>query len=40
MSLQEFARSEYVSLTAYRKNGTSVTTPVWAAVDGLSLIHI
>ncbi|MFI2779618.1 PPOX class F420-dependent oxidoreductase [Streptomyces sp. ALB3] len=34
MILQEFARSEYVSLTTYRKDGTPVATPVWAAVDG------
>ncbi|MFJ4961525.1 PPOX class F420-dependent oxidoreductase [Streptomyces sp. NPDC088729] len=34
MTLQDFARSEYVSLTTYRKNGTSVSTPVWAAADG------
>ncbi|MFF1921867.1 PPOX class F420-dependent oxidoreductase [Streptomyces sp. NPDC058221] len=38
MSLQEFARSEYVSLTTYRKNGTPVATPVWAAVDGAELL--
>ncbi|MBT3072862.1 PPOX class F420-dependent oxidoreductase [Streptomyces bacillaris] len=34
MTLQDFARSEYVSLTTYRKDGTPVATPVWAAVDG------
>ncbi|HBF82651.1 MAG TPA: PPOX class F420-dependent oxidoreductase, partial [Streptomyces sp.] len=34
MSLQDFARSEYVSLTTYRKDGTPVATPVWAAADG------
>ncbi|MFC9122651.1 PPOX class F420-dependent oxidoreductase [Streptomyces sp. NPDC057067] len=34
MTLQDFARSEYVSLTTYRKNGTPVATPVWAAADG------
>ncbi|WP_329041680.1 PPOX class F420-dependent oxidoreductase [Streptomyces sp. NBC_00178] len=33
MTLQDFARSEYVSLTTYRKNGTPVATPVWAAAD-------
>ncbi|MDF6045814.1 PPOX class F420-dependent oxidoreductase [Streptomyces sp. JH14] len=31
---QDFDRSEYVSLTTYRKNGTPVATPVWAAADG------
>lgn len=34
MTLQDFARSEYVSLTTYRKDGTAVSTPVWAAADG------
>ncbi|MDF6017888.1 PPOX class F420-dependent oxidoreductase [Streptomyces sp. JH34] len=34
MTLQDFARSEYVSLTTYRKDGTPVATPVWAAADG------
>lgn len=34
MTLQDFARSEYVSLTTYRKDGTAVATPVWAGVDG------
>ncbi|MCM2410733.1 PPOX class F420-dependent oxidoreductase [Streptomyces sp. RKAG290] len=38
MSLQEFARSEYVSLTTYRKDGTPVATPVWAAADGGELL--
>ncbi|WP_405900757.1 PPOX class F420-dependent oxidoreductase [Streptomyces sp. NBC_00727] len=38
MSLQDFARSEYVSLTTYRKDGTPVATPVWAAVDGDELL--
>lgn len=33
MTLQDFARSEYVSLTTFRKDGTPVATPVWAAVD-------
>ncbi|MET7855767.1 PPOX class F420-dependent oxidoreductase [Streptomyces sp. NPDC005318] len=32
-TLQDFDRSEYVSLTTYRKNGTPVATPVWAAAD-------
>ncbi|MFE9697097.1 PPOX class F420-dependent oxidoreductase [Streptomyces sp. NPDC006270] len=34
MTLQDFARSEYVSVTTYRKNGTPVATPVWAAAEG------
>lgn len=37
MTLQDFARSEYVSLTTYRKDGTPVATPVWAAADGGTL---
>ncbi|MEW2069291.1 PPOX class F420-dependent oxidoreductase [Streptomyces sp. NPDC007346] len=37
MTLQDFARSEYVSLTTYRKNGTPVATPVWAAAEGEAL---
>nr|WSW65519.1 PPOX class F420-dependent oxidoreductase [Streptomyces sp. NBC_00995] len=38
MSLQDFARSEYISLTTYRKDGTPVATPVWAAVAGDELL--
>lgn len=38
MSLQDFARSEYVSLTTYRKDGTPVATPVWAAAEGGELL--
>ncbi|MFF1842975.1 PPOX class F420-dependent oxidoreductase [Streptomyces sp. NPDC058217] len=34
---QDFAHSEYVSLTTYRKDGTTVATPVWAAADGEEL---
>ncbi|MEU0833480.1 PPOX class F420-dependent oxidoreductase [Streptomyces sp. NPDC056231] len=36
-TLQDFARGEYVSLTTYRKDGTPVATPVWAAADGEEL---
>ncbi|MEV6929929.1 PPOX class F420-dependent oxidoreductase [Dactylosporangium sp. NPDC051485] len=33
--LEDFGRASYVSLTTYRKNGTTVATPVWHAVhDG------
>ncbi|MFJ7995728.1 PPOX class F420-dependent oxidoreductase [Streptomyces sp. NPDC096310] len=32
--LGDLARSRYVSLTTYRKDGTGVATPVWHAVDG------
>ncbi|MFD4276697.1 PPOX class F420-dependent oxidoreductase [Streptomyces cyaneofuscatus] len=34
MTLQDFARSEYVSLTTFRRDGTPVATPVWAAAEG------
>jgi uncharacterized protein len=34
VTLQDFARSEYVSLTTYRKDGTPVATAVWAAAEG------
>jgi PPOX class probable F420-dependent enzyme len=30
----EVGLSSYVSFTSYRKNGTSVATPVWIAPDG------
>ncbi|MFI5754971.1 PPOX class F420-dependent oxidoreductase [Streptomyces sp. NPDC051569] len=33
-TLDELARSHYVSLTTYRKDGTGVATPVWHAVEG------
>ncbi|WP_327243507.1 PPOX class F420-dependent oxidoreductase [Streptomyces sp. NBC_01320] len=36
-TLQDFDRSEYVSLTTYRKDGTPVATPVWAAAGGEEL---
>ena len=31
-------RSEYISLTTYRRTGVPVPTPVWAAPDGDSLV--
>jgi uncharacterized protein len=31
-------RSEYVSLTTFRRTGVPVATPVWAAPDGDSLV--
>jgi len=30
---EEIARSKYVSLTTYRKDGTAVATPVWQATS-------
>lgn len=29
--------AQYVALTTYRRDGTAVTTPVWAAAEGTSL---
>ncbi|MET9532729.1 MULTISPECIES: PPOX class F420-dependent oxidoreductase [unclassified Streptomyces] len=34
MTLDALGRSKYVSLTTFRKDGTPVATPVWAARDG------
>jgi uncharacterized protein len=38
--MDEIGRSQYVSLTTYRKDGTAVATPVWHAVDGDGLFII
>ncbi|WP_328320758.1 PPOX class F420-dependent oxidoreductase [Streptomyces sp. NBC_00388] len=38
MTLDALGRSKYVSLTTFRKDGTPVATPVWAAVDGAELL--
>ena len=36
---EEIARSKYVSLVTYRRNGTAVSTPVWQATsDGLMYV--
>ncbi|MFJ6694965.1 PPOX class F420-dependent oxidoreductase [Streptomyces sp. NPDC091272] len=32
-----FARTRYISLTTFRKDGTPVATPVWVAGDGSAL---
>lgn len=34
MTLEELNRGKYVSLTTFRKDGTGVSTPVWAVADG------
>ncbi|MGG8409205.1 PPOX class F420-dependent oxidoreductase [Streptomyces sp. 12297] len=34
MTLEELGRGKYVSLTTFKKDGTPVATPVWAAADG------
>jgi len=36
----EIARSRYVSLTTFRKDGTGVATPVWHAVTGNELFVV
>jgi PPOX class probable F420-dependent enzyme len=35
---EALARSPYVSLVTYRKNGTPVATPVWAVAEGEELL--
>ncbi|MFJ9852556.1 PPOX class F420-dependent oxidoreductase [Streptomyces sp. NPDC101150] len=35
---EALARSPYVSLVTYRRNGTPVATPVWAVADGDELL--
>ena len=35
---EAIARSPYVSLVTYRKNGTPVATPVWAVAEGEELL--
>ncbi|MEV6650887.1 PPOX class F420-dependent oxidoreductase [Streptomyces sp. NPDC051219] len=37
MNLEELARSPYVSLTTFRRDGTPVATPVWVVSDGTEL---
>jgi len=36
----EIARSRYVSLTTFRRDGSPVATPVWHVVDGEELLII
>ena len=38
--VDEIGRSNYVSLTTYRKDGTEVATPVWHVVDGDELFVV
>ncbi|MFH8572039.1 PPOX class F420-dependent oxidoreductase [Streptomyces sp. NPDC017993] len=35
---EAIARSPYVSLATFRKNGTAVATPVWAVAEGEELL--
>jgi len=37
--LEELAKHKYVSLETYRKNGQSVSTPVWFMIDN-SLVYV
>jgi PPOX class probable F420-dependent enzyme len=37
-ALDALGRARYVLVTTYRKDGTAVPTPVWAARDGDSLV--
>jgi PPOX class probable F420-dependent enzyme len=37
-SLLPLADSRFVSLTTFRRSGTAVSTPVWIARDGASLV--
>lgn len=38
--VERLARGKYLSLTTYKKDGTSVATPVWVARDGDELVVI
>ncbi|MEV7008044.1 PPOX class F420-dependent oxidoreductase [Streptosporangium sp. NPDC051022] len=37
-TIEELAAERYVSVTTFRKNGTAVPTPVWAAWDGTGMV--
>ena len=37
-TVAEIARAQYVMLTTYRKDGTPVASPLWAAPDGEHLV--
>ena len=38
MDLETLAKSKYISLTTYRKDGRPVATPVWLARDGDTIV--
>jgi len=40
MDIDTLAKSTYVSLTTFRKDGTPVATPVWLARDGDTLVVV
>ena len=37
-AFDDLAKAQYVNLETFRKNGTGVKTPVWAAPDGDELV--
>ncbi|MFW0797256.1 PPOX class F420-dependent oxidoreductase [Gordonia sp. CPCC 205515] len=37
-SFDAILRAKYVSLTTFKKDGTPVATPLWAAADGSTLV--
>ena len=37
-AFDDLAKSRYVNLETYRKNGTGVQTPVWVAPEGAELV--
>lgn len=38
--IDEIARSKYISLVTYRRDGTAVSTPVWHVPDGERLVVV
>ena len=38
MDIEKLARSKYISLTTFRRDGTPVATPVWVARQGDGLV--
>ena len=40
MDRQTLAKSKYLSLTTFRRDGTPVATPVWVAQDGNDLVVV
>ena len=40
MDIQTLAKSKYLSLTTFRRDGTPVATPVWLAQDGDDLVVV
>lgn len=40
VEVERLARSKYLSLTTFKKDGSAVATPVWVARDGAELVVI